>query len=144
MPSRYSTTSPSPKYERYDGLSSSFNGKVSGSFALGFTFPNRISHTAPPTAWPPRYASITPFTLSIQGISTGEPLCSTTMVFGCTAATFSINSFWQSGIRICCLSKPSDSKASGSPAKITAVFAFFAASRASSKSFASVSSTSSR
>ena len=53
-----------------------------------------------PTAWPPRYASSTALTLPIQGISTGEPLCSTTTVLGLASATASISRFWHSGIRM--------------------------------------------
>ncbi len=50
---------------------------------------------SPPSA-PGYQASTTPETLSIQGISTGLPVSSTTMVCGLAAATASIRASWPS------------------------------------------------
>ena len=69
----------------------------------------------------------------------GAPLWSTTTTFLHTAQTASISSFWQSGMRMCARSKPSDSKASGRPANTTATSDSRASFTASSRSAASVS-----
>jgi hypothetical protein len=65
-------------------------GKVTGSRPDGFTAPVRISAMAWPPAWPGYHASTIARTRSRQGIITGLPVSSTTIVLGFAAATASI------------------------------------------------------
>ena len=76
-----------------------------------------------------------PFTWSSHGSSIGEPPCNTTITFFCTLQTASIKAFWFSGRFKCSRSNPSDSKASGSPANITAASEASAVLTASSINF---------
>ena len=74
------------------GRSFSESGKVLGSLPLGFTEPKRILPTASAPALPPNQASRIAAGASTQGIVTGLPVSSTTMVWGLAFATAAISS----------------------------------------------------
>src|ERR1017187_4555801 len=74
------------------GRSASLLGNEIGSFPEGFTSPKRILAIASPPRWPGYQDSKTAFTLFSQGIRTGSPFSSTTMVWEFAAATCLINS----------------------------------------------------
>src|ERR1700722_10452158 len=66
------------------------DGKVTGSLPDGSALPKISAAVAAPVSPPPYQFSNTPATLFSHGMTTGEPLLITTMVFGLTAATWSI------------------------------------------------------
>src|SRR5580698_7741191 len=66
------------------------DGKVTGSLPDGSAVPKISAAIAAPVSCPPYQFSNTPATELIHGMTTGEPLLMTTMVFGLAAATCEI------------------------------------------------------
>src|SRR5277367_238564 len=78
------------------GRSSTLLGKVFGSLPLGFTLPKSTLPTAFAPSLPAYQASRIAAGASTQGMVTGLPVSSTTIVFGFAAATAATTASWLS------------------------------------------------
>ena len=73
------------------GTSDSEVGKVTVRWPDGSAVPNSRFAIAVPSSWPGYQASRTPLTDDSHGMTTAEPVLSTTIVFGLAAATAEIS-----------------------------------------------------
>src|SRR3954454_15467131 len=78
----------------YVGIFVASAGNVTGSLPPGFTAPVRTSAVAGPPSWPGYHISTIERTLDAQGMSTGSPVLSTTIVLGLASATAEMSWSW--------------------------------------------------
>ena len=91
-PSAYSARPSRPGWEANAGVSSRRAGYVIGSRPPGSTSPVSTSTRASPISWPGNHSCSTAGASASHGIVTGEPVFSTTTVFGLAATTAATSS----------------------------------------------------
>src|SRR6202451_4140377 len=129
MPSEYCTLPPVPGTCAVvlAGTADRDVGKVTVRCPDGSVLPYRTLAIAVPSSWPGHQASSTPLPDDSHGTVTGEPVLSTTIVFGLAAATEVIRLSWVVPRSMLVRSEPSDSPRL---AKTTATLAAAAADAA--------------
>ena len=114
-PSAYTARPSVPGWWANAGVSSRRFGNVIGSRPPGSASPVSTSTSASPISWPGNHSCRTAGTSSSHGIVTGEPVLSTTTVFGLAATTAATRSSWSPGSASDVRSSPSVSQSSSVP-----------------------------